>query len=283
MEGVEKKTPTIAFYFREINLCGAVKQTREVVAELQKRGYNSYITKEEPRADIIVANFWQDLPYLEQFPGRKVQWVRTRDPYFNSKATRNRPGWEVIANSHYSGDWIGLPYTIIPNGLTEEWFNQPPRERDIDILIEGNDEKNKRIPETLKKAREISENVVWLTRQDSGRVDCKKIIKPDNLPEVYQRSKVLLKLSDSEGFSNPCLEAMASGCVLVTQDMGGNTFCVNGFNCYKTPKGDKKILLNNALKETNLQKNALETAKKFTIQNTVDLFEEWLNNEKSIL
>lgn len=49
------------------------------------------------------------------------------------------------------------------------------------------------------------------------------VVRPtdDELRKIYLSSKVLLLLSDTEGFALPPLEAMASGCVPLCRDSGG--------------------------------------------------------------
>jgi glycosyltransferase involved in cell wall biosynthesis len=57
--------------------------------------------------------------------------------------------------------------------------------------------------------------------------------------DVYNGAQVFLQPSRSEGFPRPGLEAMASGCAVVTADNGGcREYAVDGITALVTPPGD---------------------------------------------
>ena len=103
--------------------------------------------------DIIIANRWEQCDDLEKFKGRKIQFVQGDDALYwkddekaleNLKRVRNNPKWELIGVSDYVlKDW--KRGKVIPNGINERFFKDLGLERDIDILIEGNNEFNKNI------------------------------------------------------------------------------------------------------------------------------------------
>lgn len=123
----------------------------------------------------------------------------------------------------------------------------------------------------------------WLGRETSQYPDIECFTNPpqSEIPKIYQRSKILLKTSKSEGFSLPIIEAMASGCVVVCYDMGGNMeFCKDGYNCIIVTKENAstviKELLSDNEKMERLARNGYETAKQYTWEKSVDNLTDYL-------
>lgn len=196
--------------------------------------------------DVIIAIRWEQCEALSALPGKKFQFVQGDDLVLlgdNSTGKecakwRNNLEWELIGVSRFVLMRWGRG-EVIPNGLNERFFTQLPVSRDIDILIEGNNEPNKNISEAIALAKQVKSilpdiKIVWLGRETDDRlgVECITNPKQEDIPAIYQRSKVMIKLSKSEGFCLPILEAMASGCLVVTTNMGGNDdWCVHEYNC----------------------------------------------------
>jgi glycosyltransferase involved in cell wall biosynthesis len=297
---VNKETK-IAYVMDELITCGGCIVPFEHCRELRKRGVDAFIVanganmdlqseypdvpvgeidkrlKNFTENDVIIAVWWPQVPELEKYKGRKIQLVQGNDlagdvgDDYKKRCieTRQSSNWEVIAVSKYAGDWTMRPFKIVPNGISNKFFKVGYNiKRDIDILIEGNDEENKNIEEAIKLAKQVTDSIVWLGRETSDRYGVETITNPpqERIPEIYQRAKVFLKLSKSEGFCLPILEAMASGCLVVTKDMGGNDFCRRGENCiyypilgYEDKEREKKIVL-----------NGYETAKQYTWEKSID-------------
>jgi hypothetical protein len=173
--------------------------------------------------------------------------------------TRQNPNWEIMAVSRYAGEWTERVFTIIPNGISDifyrteqDWFNvymmetkklyndlsldeayriaesrkNKWKERDIDALIEGNDEKLKNIDYSINKAKKDGhKNIVWFgrTTHPVEGVECISNPSLEEIARLYRRSKHFYKHSLSEGFCLPLAEAMVSGCICHTGEMG-NTF-----------------------------------------------------------
>jgi len=303
----------IAFVSNELICCGGILTNFEYCQELIKRGYDAAIYANAGNSalqstyetvpvrriedlceftddDVIIANWWHQIYQLEEYRGRKIQFVQGFDlhNYADDQKdlclkARQNTNWEIIAVSKYAGEWIGRTFTIIPNGISNRFFEDYKQERDIDILVEGSDEVGKNIPETMKIAKSVSDNIAWLTRTDNHQYDVKVFENPpqEEIPKIYQRAKVFLKLSESEGFSLPVLEAMASGCIVITKDMGGNDFCKHIDNCYLAFQqnyleyslakyGEKN-------KTTDIRENAKQTAKDFTWEKATDNLIKYLN------
>ncbi len=99
--------------------------------------------------------------------------------------------------------------------------------------------------------------------------------------EIYSKSLVWIVASRSEGFSIPVLEAMACGCVVVSTDCGGPKDLIeDGVNGFLVPVGDAdaivsrvRSLLDNMTLRKQMQRRALEAAKRFTWDKCVDELE----------
>ena len=247
----------IAFVNEGIMACGGIITNFEYVAGLRERSYEAdiyanyecdnvlqeyyeiqYKPIEELRNftddDIIVANWWPQVPALEQYKGRKIQFLQGRDidvcdkeTAVNCRQIRKKRNWRIMAVSSFALEWTGRRGAIIPNGVGKRFFRDLGLERDIDALVEGVDEPNKNIHYAIRSAKNDGhKRIVWMARETHPIAGVETITNPPQaeIPSVYQRSKHFYKYSKSEGFCLPLLEAMASGCVIHTWDMGGNDF-----------------------------------------------------------
>ena len=220
MDRMEDKTQ-ITFLFDELITCGAVLSGFELCEALRRIGVDAnictkYNNKElekyfniEPirRPKGITITFTPrligDYAYVRTMDGR---WLNHEEP--------------VIAVSKYIKDWIGG--TIIGNG-THSRFNNWNMRRDIDVLIEGNNESNKNIEETIKEAKKIGKKIVWFGRQTKEVEGVENITNPslDEIPILYNKAKVFLKMSKKEGWGRPIAEATKCGCKIINKS-GGN-------------------------------------------------------------
>jgi len=285
----------IAYVMDLILVCGGVIIAFEHCQRLRKKGHDAFIVanggnlgeydvpvypmeklNEMTDNDIIVSVWYPQVSALNSFKGRKIQFSQDciEDCLIDSNAVRDcrmarrDPSWEIMAVSDYAGKWTGCDYTLIPNGIHERFFEKHNLNRDIDILIEGNDEPNKGIQDALEIAKTIPNlKIARLSREITNSGD-ENFINPsrEEIPKIYQRSKVTIKCSKSEGFGLPHLEAMASGSLLLTYDSGGNYFCEDGVNCYKGNKEYLKKRLEDVLiggYGKDIIKNAYKTAQDF--------------------
>jgi glycosyltransferase involved in cell wall biosynthesis len=218
---MEKKTP-ITFRFTEIITCGAVLSGFELCEAINRLGYKCYVESSHNNEELE--------KYFKIKPIRKPKgititftpkltgdyaYIRTEDERWKSHKEKK------IAVSEYIAKWIDCDI-IIGNG-THQRFKDLKIERDIDILVEGNDEPNKNIGETIEVAKQIGNKIVWFGR-NTRRIDgVQSISSPsiEKIPELYNRSKTLLKMSGSEGWGRPVAEAMACGCNVINGS-GGN-------------------------------------------------------------
>jgi glycosyltransferase involved in cell wall biosynthesis len=246
----------IAWCLDQVILCGGVKIPFGYCRELQKLGIDSkiyangsnielesyYGVEVRPLSelnkftdtDIIIAVWWRQVPELGKYKGRKIQFVQGNDleSYVGTDLkqecinTRNMVKWDLMAVSNYAGKWTNRPYTVIPNAIDDIFFEDLGLIKDIDALVEGNDEPNKNIDYAIQKAKEDGhKKIVWLNREHYHAFEGVDMITnppQKDIPSIYQRAKHFYKYSKSEGFCLPIVEAKASGCIIHTHDMGHN-------------------------------------------------------------
>jgi len=245
----------IAWVLDQVLTCGGVKIPFGYCRELQKLGIDSgvyanghnedlesyYGVKVKPISDlanftdndIIIAVWWKQVLELEKYKGRKIQFVQGRDLYSyigsdwkeECLKIRQRPTWEIMAVSKYAGEWVERPFTIVPNAIDEQFFYHLGLTRDIDALIEGNNDPNKNIDFAIEQAeKDGHKKIAWMGVSTRCIPGIEMITNPPqkDIPAIYQRSKHFYKYSNSEGFCLPLWEAIASGCEIHTHNMGGN-------------------------------------------------------------
>jgi glycosyltransferase involved in cell wall biosynthesis len=287
----------------QVIVCGGILVAFEHCKGLRGRGYDAFIIadwgtipgydvpiwplnrlRDLEDEDVIVSVWHPQMHLLDKFKGRKIQLSQDcmediismpEQVIKDTRMARHSMGWEMIAVSKYAGDWTGCNYTLIPNGINDRFFIKHDEVRNIDVLIEGNDDGNKGIPDAMEIAQSIGGiRIGWLARVTRLGFWTEFQNPPqEDIPKIYQRAKVVIKCSHSEGFGLPHLEAMASGCVLLTYNSGGNYFCIDGVNCFMGDKEYLKMRLKEILEGKNVDdiiKNAKETANKFKWEKSID-------------
>jgi len=251
----------IAYVVDIILIAGGIQTAFEHCQRLRDKGYDAFMVanggnlgefdvpvypmsklEEFTDEDIIVSVWYPQVQMLEKYKGRKIQFSQDcledipligKQVIEDCRIARRNPNWEIMAVSDYAGKWTGRDYTVIPNGINERFFIKHKVKKDIDFLIEGDASENKRTAEAISVAKRIGGRIGWMCREIERVEGVESFTNPprEEIPKIYQRSRFLIKLSVSEGFCLPILEAMASGCIAVTHDMGGNDFCKYGQNC----------------------------------------------------
>lgn len=246
----------IAFVNDALIVCGGLITNYEYCQKLREKGYDAFIVANGDNAelsrryptvpilrmdilkiftdeDVIIANWWPQCQMLEVFKGRKIQFVQgndTKADYGDDfkklvMETRNNPKWELLGVSKYALEWTGRQGKVIPNGISDMFFEDYGMERDIDALIEGNNERVKNIDYAVEQAKKDGhKRIVWLGRETRPIEGVETITNPpfEEIPKIYQRAKHFYKYSLSEGFCLPIVEAKASGCQIHTWDQGHN-------------------------------------------------------------
>lgn len=108
----------------------------------------------------------------------------------------------------------------------------------------------------------------------------------EQLAELYRSCDIYVCASYFESFGLPALEAMTSGCAVIsTRNKGVLEYALHGFNCLLTeiedPEGmaDAIIeLLENEKLKTNLIKGGYQTAEKFKISAVIERLEHLIYN-----
>ncbi|QCX34241.1 glycosyltransferase family 4 protein [Caloramator sp. E03] len=194
---------------------------------------------------------------------------------------------------------------LIPNAVDDTVFYpikkriEPP----FKILIVGSDSlKFKGHDDIIKALYELKEegyafSVLWATQTIpskiyyEGRLNIQYSISPteDELARLYRESHIYISGSYYEAFSLPPLEAMASGCCVITSDNEGvKEYAVHNKNCLMYEKGnirdlkDKiKTLINSPYIRRKLRINGMKTAKNYTFNRTIELLESEFNRAKN--
>ena len=228
MGGLEGRT-LYSFLLVELITCGAVLSTFELVQALKREGVDARIVSPHNNRE------------LEEYFGITVEreskgitiavspkcegdyaYVRTRDERWKAHKSKK------IVVSKYLQEWLGEGI-IISNG-THERFYDMGLERDIDVLICGNDESNKNIQGTIERARVqcsvsgTSLLIVWFGRSVSSVQGVESIGSPrlEEISRLYNRAKCFVSASKDEEWGRPVAEAQACGVPKVINENGGN-------------------------------------------------------------
>lgn len=290
----------VAFVNTNLITCGGIITNFEYCKKLRELGIDAVMMAEESNpmlekhydikrepidmtgVDVVIANRWEQIDGLKA--QIQIQFVQGRDLEANVgddwkerlKVARSSLQWALVGVSEYClRDWgRGI---VIPNGAGEQFKPSTYLKEKWDIMVEGNDEPNKNIPEAIEIAKRYSDNIIWVGRNASDRYGIEfKTCTQREMPKMYQQSKILLKMSKSEGFSLPILEAMACGCTVATVDMGGNDFCRWGENCIYPEQ--IPMYLNDDKKREEIANAGIETASQYTWENSTNKLLEFILN-----
>lgn len=161
----------------------------------------------------------------------------------------------------------------------------------INITTIGSEQfKFKNVGETLKCIRKLKEkynniNLNWIS-QDEPKVNKEiAIVNPKQIEigNILRNTDIFICNSEYESFCLPVLEAMSCGSAVITTDNGGiKDFVIDEYNGLIVEKHNEKdlmqkieILINDDCKRLELMKNALETAKNFSWENSVKKMQEY--------
>ena len=191
------------------------------------------------------------------------------------------------------------------NGSINTYYFKPPSDnkRDIDILFVGTFIKLKGPDRVLKvifnlKTRFPNINAYFLgdghlfglINKEAQRFELKKnVFLTGNVNETvayYQRSKILLMPSSTEGLSTAMLEAMACGCVPIVSNVGNmtdaawhniNAMVVDDYMDIDTFTKYSNELLSNEKKRKNMAEEGIKIVQeKYSIEAQAKVFERIL-------
>jgi len=187
----------------------------------------------------------------------------------------------------------GSVWGVVPNGIgTRDYFIDPSIERQgLGALYNGHSNK---APEdliaVLKAAHErwpeIPQHVFSTERTPAGleHVAYTRLPPVDEARAIYNRCKVWVLTSRTEGLPGVVLEAMACGCVVVSTDNDGSLEILkHEQNGLIAPRGDRETivaqigrLLTDEALLARLEKGSAETIKTFTWDRAADRMETFL-------
>jgi hypothetical protein len=191
----------------------------------------------------------------------------------------------------YSGQRV---MGVVPNGINcAGYYNEDLTRDGIGTIFSTNPKKS---PEdTITLMVEINKRWPSLARYVFGVSQCPKELPKSvyyRLPsvaksrELYNRSKIWLVTSYSEGFCLPVLEAMACGCAVISTNHDTVPSLIeHEKNGFLVPIGDIEgfmkyiaLLLNDEQTRIRLFEAGLETLKRFTWEHAADNIEKILES-----
>lgn len=237
---------------------------------------------------------------LDSVPNPKVQYLHgsTPDQPARRKKAFNLPLPKIAVASYLSElvekEGRGQVLAVIHNGVNcAEYFPSVPAagRAGVGTIYGGHPAKDPKavieVIRRLSKERPKLPLRVFSSDRKPKEINRRIYLRNPTLQqarEAYSRSDVWVMASFSEGFSMPVLEAMACGCAVVATDCGGpSDQIIDGKNGFLVPVGDVnrivarvlQLMDDSALRD-RIQRNALETARKFTWEKCVNELETTL-------
>jgi GT2 family glycosyltransferase len=247
----------------------------------------------------IAAYFVQDIE-TSYYPDDE----RTRHAVIDSY----RPEFRYMTISEWNRERLrelGLEAELIPPGIDLDTFRGLPqsRRREDLVLALGRSNPLKNLPLTIAAWRRLRATVpaaeLCLFGHEPELADepgMRHVESPsdEGVNELFNEATVFVQTSTHEGFALPPLEAMATGCAVVTTDAHGNRdFCVDGENCLMpeaTPEavGEalSRLFADPELRE-RLGRAGIETAQPYAWGRRIDalerFFEELTHPQRVVL
>lgn len=274
-----------------------------------KKLYQYYIS---PKADIAISTFWPTA-YLTLFlpAKRKIYFIQGWEINFYKniilkflvKQTYFFPFEIIVISKSLMGKLKKMckkRIYILPDGIDTSLFKpklQTKKSKKIKILsvvseysyAKGIDLLKETITKIKKNTSKYKFTLVSFEKKTYDKIFDRFISNPDQktLVSLFQNSEFLLNTSRSEGFFIPGLEAMATGCVVISTNSGGvleyavnnkNAIIVNNISkLYRNNMIEK--LSNNYLKTNKMRKNGIKTSKNFKWEKIIDKLEKILINK----
>jgi glycosyltransferase involved in cell wall biosynthesis len=256
--------------------------------------------------DILVATSWSTAFAVTRLKARhKCYFVQSDETRFHDRGNDffHITHLTYLMNYHYltEAKWIqkwlldnfDKKAALIPNGLDEDIFHRveplSPKGNRFRILLEG----SIGLPyKGMKEAFEVVSDMdveVWCV-SSFGKPHpgwkCDRFFEKipiERMREIYSSCDILLKLSRVEGFFGPPMEMMACGGVCVVGKVTGhdeyvvdeeNALVVDPFDIAQARAAVTRLMDDEALRE-RLQRNGLETAKRWNWTSSIDKLEEY--------
>lgn len=184
---------------------------------------------------------------------------------------------------------------VVPNGIQTEIYFQEPNATHNGIGAVFNGHPNKApedmlalLAETHRRWPNVPQHIFSTERKPSSLAHAHytRLPSTDEARTIYNRCKIWLLTSRTEGLPGVVLEAMACGCVVISTDNDGSLEILrHGENGLIVPRGDlpafhreiERVLTDQAL-ATRLAEGALKTIQQFTWQRAADKMEQVLTD-----
>ena len=299
--------------------CGGVKVVFEHANRLHDRGHNvSIIARQQwtstdwfglnvpvtyggidsiPACDIAVATFYTTIPAVMKSQARvKIHLSQGYEGLYQDAETVKKH-YQMAENTICVSKWLqsvimdktGKAATYIKNGLDPYVYSFKTHNINITrprVLVVGEELEIKNTRTVLSALSKLK-NRIDVVRMFSGKDPLYESYKmPDmtqhEIAAVYDSCDILVSASKQvEGFGLPPLEAMASGCMVITTDNGGNKEYIKpGHNCLLIDGSEDSIIsaiqkiLGNPSLANELPLQGLETAKQYKWDTAIDNLEE---------
>ena len=299
--------------------CGGVKVIFEHVNRLHDRGHNvSIIARQQwtsndwfglkvpiryggidniPACDIAVATFYTTIPAVMKSQARvKIHLSQGYEGLYQDSETVKKH-YQMADNTICVSKWLqsviadktGKSATYIQNGLDPYVYSFKTHKINITrprVLVVGEQLQIKNTRTVLSALSKLKDKVDVVRMFSSKDPLYESHKMPDmtqqEIASVYDSCDILISASKQvEGFGLPPLEAMASGCIVITTDNGGNKEYIKpGHNCLLIDGSEESIvsavqkLLNNPSLTNELPLVGLETAKQYKWDTAIDNLEE---------
>lgn len=266
-----------------------------------------------PDGDIVIATAWQTAEWVKDYPkskGIKLYFIHDYEHFMTAsddivkRISKTFDFFKYLIVTSPAGEEMlrscnKQPSITIPNPID---FNTFYLERNIDDISRNN---IIGIPVRLEPFKGLNDSINALERIKTlfphikvwgfGSRFAKQLpkwidfyYKPSNdlLRKLYNNTAVFVVASHYEGWGLPGSEAMACGAALVSTDnVGVRAYATNGFNALLSPPKDIGKLANNITKllsDNNLRiqiaKNGINSIKRFTLENSVNMFLNFIEN-----
>lgn len=250
-----------------------------------------------PNCDVIVATYWREIyscierniapvVYFEQGDFHLFDWenVDERKKEYIYKQFQVVPFIYTVSKgaAEQIKQNFGRDASIINNAIDKSIFNYNERKdkkvANSLIIIGSQNSEFKRIDDIISAYKMLKEqgygiDLNWITPDEPLNSAGNIFVNPPQkcIGKVLRESDIFISASRYESFSLPPLEAMASGCTVITTGNSGvleyakdnyNSLILQDSNPINIYEQIIKLIKNEKLKK-NLSKNGVETAKVF--------------------
>jgi glycosyltransferase involved in cell wall biosynthesis len=264
--------------------------------------------------DILFATHWLTVDnVLNIKSARKIYFVQSDERNFENSVEYKKSvqetycnkgrGLEFVTMAHWIQKWLksefGHDSYYVPNGLDTNIFHptEPiaPKGKKLRVLLEGPiDIPFKGMADAFNAVKDLDCEVWAISSAGKPKPEwrCDRFFEKVpmmDMAKIYSSCDILLKMSKVESFCYPPLEMMACGGIPVILNVAGiEEYAVNNVNCIIIDNiKDAGVVLQDIILDKDklnvLRTSALETAKNFNWDNSVNELEKIIKNENKII